>query len=245
MSKECTIYIDEAGDLGIKRGTQWFVLTAVIVDKDKEPELRNIMKQIKGKLNLNNIHFRKLRDFNQKSYVVRELSKGSFIFVNVIVDTNKINIVSETEESKPAFLTYNYACRMLLERVSWYLRDTDRVGKICLSSRGTSRDQELIDYINDRLLNYERNEIASKVFTKIISKPATDWDMLQLADVCATSAFYQYETNSYGFIIPCFMQKLKPLLYSRNGNYTSYGLKYYSADMRPTDEYFRDKVICK
>lgn len=29
----CTVYIDEAGDLGCNRGTQWFVLSAVIVDK--------------------------------------------------------------------------------------------------------------------------------------------------------------------------------------------------------------------
>ena len=30
MSEKCTVYIDEAGDLGIGRGTHWFVLTAVI-----------------------------------------------------------------------------------------------------------------------------------------------------------------------------------------------------------------------
>lgn len=31
MSTNCTVYIDEAGDLGINRGTQWFILSAVIV----------------------------------------------------------------------------------------------------------------------------------------------------------------------------------------------------------------------
>ena len=34
--KKCTVYIDEAGDLGIGRGTQWFVITAVIVPKESE-----------------------------------------------------------------------------------------------------------------------------------------------------------------------------------------------------------------
>ena len=37
---ECTVYIDEAGDLGIGRGTQWFVLSAVIVEKSNEPQIR-------------------------------------------------------------------------------------------------------------------------------------------------------------------------------------------------------------
>lgn len=37
---DCTVYIDEAGDLGIGRGTTWFVLTAVIVDKTAEASIR-------------------------------------------------------------------------------------------------------------------------------------------------------------------------------------------------------------
>ena len=30
-TRKSSIYIDEAGDLGIQRGTQWFVITGVIV----------------------------------------------------------------------------------------------------------------------------------------------------------------------------------------------------------------------
>ena len=51
-----TVYIDEAGDLGINTGTQWFVLSAVIVDKDDEPNIRAKMAQIRNRLNLNEIH---------------------------------------------------------------------------------------------------------------------------------------------------------------------------------------------
>ena len=45
-----TVYIDEAGDLGINRGTKWFVLTAVIVAKEAEPKIRAKIRQIKSKL---------------------------------------------------------------------------------------------------------------------------------------------------------------------------------------------------
>ena len=31
-----TVYIDESGDLGINRGTQWFVLSAVVVEKSEK-----------------------------------------------------------------------------------------------------------------------------------------------------------------------------------------------------------------
>lgn len=50
MSTKCTVYIDEAGDLGINRGTQWFVLTAVVINKDAEPHIRNILKAVKKDL---------------------------------------------------------------------------------------------------------------------------------------------------------------------------------------------------
>lgn len=37
---DCTVYIDESGDLGIGCGSRWFVLSAVVVDKRAEPSLR-------------------------------------------------------------------------------------------------------------------------------------------------------------------------------------------------------------
>ena len=46
MENTCTVYIDEAGDLGVNRGTQWFILTAVIVNSDDEIRLREIIKSI-------------------------------------------------------------------------------------------------------------------------------------------------------------------------------------------------------
>ena len=208
MSDKCTIYFDEAGDLGIGRGTQWFVLTAVIVNNSSEPALRNIFKNLKKDLNLDNIHFRKLRNFEQRAYVVSKLSSANFEYVNVILDTakldiNKLKANRANFSDKPSVLLYNHACRYLLERVSWLLRDTDRTGDIVLSSRGTSRDGELIDYIKNKLLHYSQNEI-SDCFTNVSSKSADSWDMLQLADICATSMFYYQEINAYVFLFFCY-----------------------------------------
>lgn len=244
MSTNCTVYIDEAGDLGIGRGTQWFVLSAVIVNADDEPEIRNIITSIKQRLNIHDIHFRNLRNFEQKTFVISKLANGSFEYLNVIIDTSQLNIKCKNTSDNPSIVTYNFACRLLIERVSWLLRDTDRKGKIVLSSRGTKRDQELIDYINDRLLSFPNNEIANR-FTSIQSKPANSWDMLQLADVCATSMFYRFEPNQYGFITPCYSIKLEQKLYRHNGHIDKYGVKYYSDSMKPDKQYFIDKMICR
>lgn len=249
MSQDCTVYIDEAGDLGIGRGTQWFVLTAVIINKESEPYIRNILKSIKRDLNLDNIHFRKLRNFEQRSYVINKICDSQFEYINIILDTSKLDINKlkagrNTFTEKPSVILYNYACRYLIERVSWLLRDTNRKGEIVLSSRGTARDAELIDYINDKLLNYSGNEIANQ-FSKIYSRTAESWDMLQLADICATSMFYYHEINTYGFLLPCHAMKLRKFLYQRNGSVDKYGIKYYSDEMRPDQQYFSDHMVCR
>lgn len=249
MSTKCTVYIDEAGDLGINRGTQWFVLTAVIINKDAEPHMRDVLKTIKKDLNLDNIHFRKLRNFEQRAYVVNKICSADFTYINIILDTSKLDI-SKLKASrsafteKPSVILYNHACRYLIERVSWLLRDSDRTGEIVLSSRGTSRDAELINYINDKLLNYSGNEISNQ-FSGTCSKSAESWDMLQLADICATSMFYYHEINAYGFLLPCYAMKLRRFLYQRNGSIDKYGIKYYADEMKPAGEYFASRMICK
>ena len=245
----CTIYIDEAGDLGVGKGTQWFVLTAVIINKNSEKQIREIISSIKRELNLETIHFRQLRSFEQKAYVVKELSGSPFEYINVILDTHKLDLSkllgNRTHFSeKPSIILYNHACRYLIERVSWVLRDTNRIGDVVLSSRGTARDGELIEYLNSKLIHYGNNEV-SNCFGKICSKPATSWDMLQLADICATSMFYYHEINRYGFVVPCYTYKLRNSLYRRNGKILKYGMKYYTDIMEPENDYFNNRMICK
>lgn len=37
--KQACVYIDEAGDLGINRGTRWFVITGVIVAQEEAEKI--------------------------------------------------------------------------------------------------------------------------------------------------------------------------------------------------------------
>ena len=60
MESDYTVYVDEAGDLGIERGTKWFVLSAVIVEKEKELPIREKISKIKADINVHEIHIRKI-----------------------------------------------------------------------------------------------------------------------------------------------------------------------------------------
>lgn len=84
------VYIDEAGDLGIGRGTRWFVLTAVVVKKTVEPQIRARMTAIKACLNVREIHLRKITEFYKRAFIVRELRDEEFVYMNVLVDTDKL-----------------------------------------------------------------------------------------------------------------------------------------------------------
>lgn len=236
----CTVYIDESGDLGYQRGTQWFVLSAVIVDKSEEQTIRSTMSQIKTRLNVNEVHLKKIPDFMKRAYIVRELGGENFTYVNVVVDTCKLNLAMAASSAT----AYNYICRMLLERVSWFLRDTGRVGDIVLSARGTNRDGELISYIQERLIPFPDNQIVSNVFEKISAKTANSWDLLQLADVCATTTFLAYEINGWGMRVPCYLKVLERHIYRHNGIIERYGLKYFSENMKPATNELKCHYAC-
>lgn len=242
MGKLCTVYIDEAGDLGIGRGTRWFILTAVIVNCEDEADIRKNINKIRSTLNVKVLHFRNLSSFDKKVYVVGELDKEKFELVNIIIDTSKLTLRRTRDGEKPSFVTYNYAVRLLLERVSWLLRDTDRRGAIMLSARGTRRDQELVDYIKNKLLPYDQNQIAN-VFSGVSYKQAAEWDLLQLADACATSLFYTYEENCYGYVTPYFSKRLIKHYYRYNDKVMNYGLKYYSSEMNPGGDYCKKRTL--
>lgn len=237
---DCTVYIDESGDLGFGHGTKWFVLTAVIVEKGEEPSIRSKMSQIKNRLNIKEIHLRSIREYFKRAYIVKELSEENFVYMNVLVDTTKF----DTEKIPTPMLAYNYVCKYVLQRVSWYLRDNEKTADIVLSARGTSRDGELIDYIKEKLIPYPHNNICSGVFCNVSAKGAGSWDLLQLADVCATTMFSTYEPNTLGFCVPCFSMALRDHLYQKNKKVESYGIKFFNNDMKPNVGELRKLRIC-
>lgn len=237
---EYTVYIDEAGDLGINRGTQWFVLSAVIVEKSKEPQLRSKLSAIKTRLNVQQIHLRKIADFYKRALIVRELNDEDFVYMNVLVDTTKFDVTKIPDSS----VAYNYVCKYLLQRVSWFLEAKGKTTDVVLSARGTARDGELIQYIQDKLLPYPANSINGAMFEKITAKSAGSWDLLQLADVCATTMFLTYEVNGYGFTTPCFSSAMQDHLYRKNNKVDSYGIKFFTSDMKPDIAELRKTRIC-
>lgn len=235
-----SVYIDESGDLGINKGTHWFVISAVVVKKEDEKAIRAKMDEIKTKLNIHQIHFKEIREFMKRAYIVRELNQTDFTYMNVIVDTTKF----DNKKIPNSLIAYNYACKYLLQRVTWLLHELGERADVVLSARGTARDGELIAYINDKLLPYPDNTFKGETINNVEAKSAATWDLLQLADVCATTTLLNYEENQLGFCVPCFATALSSHLFNHNGKIDSYGIKFFQSEMKPDEKEINGKIIC-
>ena len=53
MKNEYNVYIDESGDEGINKGSKFFILTALIVDKKKDLIVSKCVDEIKFNLEMN------------------------------------------------------------------------------------------------------------------------------------------------------------------------------------------------
>ena len=238
MKSTYTVYIDEAGDLGASKGTQWFVLTGVLIKKEKEKEIRDILSRVRAKVNLSYIHWRSINSFPKRSYIANQLLAAPFTYCNVLIDTSMIDGTQLTPT-----LLYNYACRFLLERASWFLRDMGATADIVLSSRGTSRDDELKDYIETKLFSSPESTIENR-FGEVYAKDARKWDMLQVADICASSLFSAMEKDGFGFTYPCRYLSLSKRLYHYAGEYQNYGIMYYDEEMQPRSDAIMQSAVC-
>lgn len=83
-------YIDESGDEGIETGgTRWFILGALIVPKDSDFQVSNMVERIKktfGKKSNWVLHWSEVRKHDQKRYICRELNTEQWVFACVATD---------------------------------------------------------------------------------------------------------------------------------------------------------------
>ena len=68
--KEYNIYIDESGDEGINKGSKFSILTAIIVEKEKDLVISKVVDEIKSNLELNTkiqLHWKLLKGLPNKN----------------------------------------------------------------------------------------------------------------------------------------------------------------------------------
>ncbi len=145
-------------------------------------------------------------------------------------------------ESDPAFPSvhitgadpmYLYAIRLLLERVSWYIRDAAGIQNEAIVTFG-----HLVRFKTEKLHTYRSTleagdtRIEWSVFRDhpFRVKGTGDVELLQLADISASALYKAIEPHDLGMTERRYLDELSPIVYRRgSASVLSYGLKVIPA----------------
>jgi hypothetical protein len=182
LSASFVVYVDESGDEGFsfsKGSSGWFVLSAVVTRKASDLATTRLVDTVRsalGRPDKKPLHFRDIRHEHRLPFI-HEISGAALKVVSVLVHKPSIK---EPEAFQQRYRLYYYACRYLLERVSWYCRDHktpkdtgDGSAEIIFSNRSGMSYLELKDYLEHLRKNSEAWDVR------------IEWRVVQINQVTA------------------------------------------------------------
>lgn len=224
-------YVDEAGDEGFKfakGSSRWFILAGIVVPRVDDLKASHVIDDVKAMLGtrdlLKPLHWRSLKHRQKLAWIKKVAATSSMKLIVVALDKTRL------KEDTPLAIhprMYLYLCRYLLERISWFVRDAARDQNsvnIFFANRSSISYTNLEKYIESVCIS-EESRIASDVLGRIVPQQIHQKKLLQVADAVASSAYEALNPDQYGNTDPNYFINLIPLLYRRNDNLLSYGLK--------------------
>ncbi len=240
MSVAWRVYVDEAGDRGISAASSaHFVVSAIIVRDTADATVRqelNALRVALGRKSGQTLHFQKF-SHSQRLKAAQDIAGSSIAAIsNVILCKRGFN--QPLPAGNMAYITnadpmYLWAIRLLLERISWYIRDNGGGdAKVTFAHVRRFPAHKLHDYRS--ALELSPTEIHWPAFNGHAFRiDAPDKiELLQCADTAASALFRAVEPDEYGNVERRYLDELRPKLYRRGAAMvTSYGLKVF-----PTNE---------
>ena len=240
MINSYNVYIDEAGDEGFKfecnlgRGSsKFFVLSAIIVKQELDQKLASIVNDLKKILKYQEkdmhapLHFYKMSHEKRKVCVNQLVNFKDYTVISIVFQKELLK-----EPLKLKSVLYNYACKLLLEKVAIFLKANSAKANFIFEHRRNTHYDELEAYMR-KVIDCEQYVNSIKPLTKSQSK------CLQLADIVASSTYQAFEPNQYdGDVEPVYYMKFIDNIFIHNGKCLGYGLKLFPSD---TDILEQDK----
>ena len=152
---EYNVYIDESGDEWLHRGSKYFILAAVLIEKDKDIRISKCIDTIKENLEIGikkQLHWNLIKGYPNKLMIMSDIGEMDITIINIVVDTTKINFIKSDK-------IYNYFSGYLYERISWFVENRNAIANINISSRGNLSKEKLLNFIrsNDKKFKIEHS----------------------------------------------------------------------------------------
>ena len=139
-----------SGDEGIKRGSKYFILTAILVEKNKDLSISKCVDKIKDEIEINiktQLHWNSIKGYPNKLMIMRKISEEDITIINIVIDTTKIKFINSSD-------IYNHFSGYLFERICWFIRDRHSVANINISSRGNLEKKKLVSFLKNNNLKF-------------------------------------------------------------------------------------------
>ena len=220
-------FIDEAGQRSRSpRSSDHFVMSAVIVPERHLDRSSAFLARLRGDLGRNTnhvLHWRNLKH-RERVHIARQLGEQKWLVIsNVVVCKRALTGVPLNDDQ-----AYLYTFRFLLERLSWFARDTNHSLTYTLA--------HVVRFKKEKLRQYETAlkvapgcQVAWQVVDGggALDQPSRV-EHLQLADATASATWAAFEPDKFGNTEPRYLQLLAARLYRRpKSPLTSYGLKIH------------------
>lgn len=232
--KEYNMYIDESGDEGIKRGSKFFILTAIVVEKANDYKTSKYIDEIKENLEMNiksQLHWKNIKGYPNKLMIMSTVNEMDIVIINIIIDTTKITFINSSD-------IYNHFSGYLYERICWFMKSKNAIANINISSRGENLTKNnLIHFLKTHSDKFKINYNRIK---EIKIYPNSQKKLLQLADCCCSALGQALKYNDSRH--HKYISYLKNKLYNYAGKYIGYGLKYVPGNTKPAKE-FQELII--
>lgn len=229
MQKEYNVYIDESGDEGLNRGSRFFILTAILVNKKKDLGISKCVDIIKENIEISiksQLHWNKIKGYPNKLMIMQDINEMDLTIINIIIDTYKIKSINTNE-------VYNHFSGYLYERICWFVRDRKATANINISSRGQNLTKSnLIEFLKK---HHDKLNIDYSKINNIKIYPNSQKKLLQLADCCcsALGQALKYNDNRHHK----YIYYLKDKFYQYKGKILGYGLKYVPGNTEHAKEF--------
>lgn len=249
MKSSFIAYVDESGDEGFvfnadgSGSSRWFVLSAAVIRHSNDLQMVSCLKEVRSVLKKDPktpLHFVDLKHEQRVPYI-RRVGELPIRTVSVLVYKPLIAEPEKFQNTK--YLLYRYATRLLLERVSWLVRDHRRLGEgdgfteVIFSNRSNMSYDGIRDYLNLLLMQSEVNPSQVQIDRTVIDPKrisAVEHSKLaglQVADAVASSFHFAIKVNRYGETETGYLPHLKQTIYRHKGAVLGYGLKIWPEDL--------------
>jgi len=225
-------YSDESGDEG-KNSKRWFINTAVIVRDEDENEVKNYELELKQSIWENKgmtapkiIHWNEITQHTVRKMISEHLGKKPFVSISICIDKRALPEINDRD------IFFQFTCKLLIERVSWYVDDLGGRFTMTFCKRGGLTTAAIRASIAAALLE-RKNEIRP-VFNidDLQVQPMERYIMLRVADNNASALGNALNEDKYGCITSDYFDNLYNRVYRYKGwnRRWKYGIKIYPCE---------------